>query len=151
MIPPAHPVWYLRGEINRKMKKSFKVTAWAYITLSVLSLLYVSTLAWLNPKEVMNLVGVTLPNPDSISSIRGVYGGAGLTLIVIFVYFTRLDLTVAVLFLTLFWGLYAVSRAVTAVIDGPLGEFGSSWFRIESAFCIAGLIFLLLRYVKRSG
>src|SRR5690606_24998081 len=131
------------------MKRSIKITALVYITLSLLSLCYVSVLAWINPREVMSLVDVSLPNPDSIISIRGVYGGVGLTLMIIFIYFIWMRLHTAVLFLTLFWGFYTLSRVITVWVDGPLGEFGNNWMRVESTFCITGLVLLLLCYVRR--
>lgn len=116
-----------------------------YTLLSLLSLAYVSIMAWVNPIAVMNLVAVDLPNTDALSSIRGVYGGVGFLLIAVFVYLIRMDLPIAVSFLTLFWGLYAISRMFTTIIDGPLGSFGTHWLFIESSLCIVGLVLVLLR------
>lgn len=51
-----------------------------YMLLSALAILSVSLMAFSNPQSVMDLVQVQLPNPDAFSSIRGAYGGVGLTL-----------------------------------------------------------------------
>lgn len=133
------------------MNKFIKIGSIGYAALSILSLLYVSLLAWVDPKDVMKLVDVTLPNTDSISSIRGVYGGVGISLVVMVSYFTKRDLVTAVSFLTLFWGLYATSRIITIFVDGPLGEFGNTWVWIESVYCIVGIVLLLLSVSRRPG
>ncbi|MGD1847560.1 MAG: DUF4345 family protein, partial [Salibacteraceae bacterium] len=39
-------------------------------------------------------------------------------------------------FLILFWGAYAISRLITLIADGPLGDFGSQWLLMESVFCV---------------
>ncbi len=133
------------------MNTFFRIGGISYAALSILSLLYVSSLAWIDPIAVMKLVDVTLPNTDSISSIRGVYGGVGLSLIAMISYLTKKHLVMAVSFLTLFWGLYAVSRIITIVMDGPLGEFGRTWVRIESVCCIVGIVLLFSYFRTRPG
>lgn len=123
------------------MKKTFLYCSYFFISLSILSLLYVSILAWINPKEVMSLVQTSLTNNDAISSIRGVYGGAGLMVVVLLIYGTIKSIKTTLLFLGVFWFLYAISRLLTILVDGPLGDFGNNWMMIESIF---GLISILL-------
>ncbi len=130
------------------MKLPFFPLAYLYIGLSLMSLLYIVTLAWYNPNLIMAMVDVELSNTDSVSSIRGVYGSVGLTLIAMFAYLTRTNLGAVLFFLTLFWGLYALSRIITEFVDGPLGDFGNNWIRIESAFCFSGALLLLLKHRK---
>ncbi len=110
-----------------------------FLGISILGLLSVSLLSLYHPQGTMDLVNVKLDNNDAISSIRGVYGGVGVTLITGLVYliFTRIEL--AIRFLTLFWGTYALSRLITILVNGPLGAFGNQWIMIESVLCFAGL------------
>ena len=96
----------------------------------------------------MDLVGVTLPNTDAVSSIRGIYGGAGLTIVIMLVYLSQKNIREALGFLVLLWGFYAISRAITQINEGPLGAFGSQWIVIESLFCGIALI-LLLGYQRK--
>lgn len=112
-----------------------------FITLCALSLLSVSLMAFRNPQSVMDLVSVSLTNTDACSSIRGVYGGAGMAMVVLLVYLLRYNHHIALLFLTLLWGLYALSRLITILAEGPLGDFGSQWIITET---ILGLIALVL-------
>ncbi|HEU5291021.1 MAG TPA: DUF4345 domain-containing protein [Cyclobacteriaceae bacterium] len=114
-----------------------------FIFLSAISLAYVAVMAIINPQAVMDLVGVKLPNNDSISSIRGIYGGVGITLVAMLCYLAFYQTTNGLIFLTIFWGSYVVSRIVTRVIDGPLGEFGTNWLVIESCFCLIGVLLLI--------
>jgi nitrate reductase gamma subunit len=51
-----------------------------YLGVSLLSLLSVSMMALFDPQSVMDLVDVQLGNTDALSSIRGVYGGVGITI-----------------------------------------------------------------------
>ncbi|MBO9632865.1 MAG: DUF4345 domain-containing protein [Chitinophagaceae bacterium] len=110
-----------------------------FIILSALSLLYVTVLAFFDPRAVMQLVGVTLPNNDAISSIRGVYGGVGLTIVLLLVRCVIRDISLGLLFLCFLWGLYAISRLITSFHEGPLGAFGSQWLMIESIFFLIAL------------
>jgi uncharacterized membrane protein len=75
-----------------------------------------------------------------------VYGGVGLTLVISLIYLMLKDVQKGLAFLCLLWGLYAVSRIITAFADGALGAFGSQWLIIEASFfCIAALLFALRR------
>lgn len=107
-----------------------------FILLSVFSLLSVSLMAFVNPQSVMDLVGVRLPNTDAASSIRGVYGGVGMTLVISLLYLLRTNVRQALGLLTLLWGFYALSRAVTIGVEGPLGAFGTQWLVIETCLLL---------------
>jgi len=113
-----------------------------FILISTISLAYVAVMAIISPQAVMDLVGVKLPNNDSISSIRGIYGGVGITLVLMLFYMAFNQTASGLSFLTIFWGAYAFSRIVTWVVDGPLGDFGTKWLIIESCLCLIG-VFLL--------
>lgn len=100
----------------------------------------------INPQNTMDLVNVSLDNNDAISSIRGIFGGVGITIsasiLLLFLKKKYLDI---LLFLTIFWGLYALSRLITILVDGKLGDFGNQWIVIESVLFIFGLsLFMLL-------
>lgn len=92
----------------------------------------------------MKLVSTTLPNNDAISSIRGVYGGVGLVIAVTLIYLLRRNVKYGLIFLTLFWFSYALSRLITIAVDGPLGAFGTQWLTIESVLGVLGLVLVLL-------
>jgi len=110
-----------------------------------LSLLYIAVLAWVDPKAVMAFVGVELHNNDALSSIRGVYGGVGIFLVVVSVIISVKNLQNGLLFFTTFWWMYAISRILTLWIDGPLGEFGGTWLKIELTFGLLALVLYLLQ------
>ncbi|RIW15769.1 DUF4345 domain-containing protein [Algoriphagus lacus] len=121
-----------------------KVNRWVlftriYIGFSILSLLSVSIMALFDPQSVMDLVGVKLENTDALSSIRGVYGGVGITICLSLVYLLILYPEKGAAFLSIFWGAYAFSRLITLVSDGPLGDFGTQWLLIESFLALVGL------------
>lgn len=121
-----------------------KITAHLFIAISILGLAYVSLLAWWNPQDVMTLVGVTLPNTDALSSIRGIYGGAGTFVLGVMVYTWKHALKKTLLLLAAFWLLYAAARLITWQVDGELGDFGTKWLCIEAtlgslALLLAGL------------
>ncbi|MCE7863426.1 MAG: DUF4345 domain-containing protein [Bacteroidetes bacterium CHB5] len=124
--------------------KVLNLSSKGFILISAFSLAYVAVLAIINPQAVMDLVNVTLPNTDSISSIRGVYGGVGITLVFTLLYLAINKTTSGVSFLTIFWGSYALSRVITWIVNGPLGEFGTNWLFIESCFCITGAVLLII-------
>lgn len=111
----------------------------AYLGFSLASILSVSINGLLDPQGVMDLVQVTLPNTDAISSIRGVYGGVGFTVCMCILYLFLHNLEKGVVLLTVFWGSYAISRLITLLSDGPLGTFGQQWLMIESILCLLGL------------
>jgi hypothetical protein len=93
----------------------------------------------------MDLVQVQLNNTDALSSIRGVYGGVGLTLVISLIYLMLKDVQKGLAFLCLLWGLYAVSRIITIVAEGALGAFGSQWLFIESVFFGIAIVLFFLR------
>jgi len=121
----------------------YTILAKGFIGLSALSLVYVAFLALLNPQAVMDLVKVKLENTDAISSIRGIYGGVGITLVVALAYLGLYEVQKGLAFLSMFWGSYAISRIITQFTDGTLGDFGTNWLWIESIFCLIGLSLLI--------
>ncbi|GAB3743586.1 hypothetical protein GCM10028816_54000 [Spirosoma lituiforme] len=123
---------------NMQQQRIVKRASQGFILLSALSLLSVSLMAFSNPQSVMDLVQVQLTNTDAFSSIRGVYGGVGLTLFIALLYLLVRDIRKGLVFLSLLWGFYALSRTITLFVEGPLGAFGRQWLVIETLFfCIA--------------
>lgn len=110
------------------------------MSISILGILSVSLMAFQSPQAVMDLVKVKLDNTDALSSIRGIYGGVGIPIIFIMIYLWRNNMRIGMLFLGLFWGSYAISRALTIMIDGPLGAFGTQWIYTESILAILAFI-----------
>jgi hypothetical protein len=132
-------------------QKWINIASKGFILLSAISLLSVSLMAFSNPQSVMDLVQVQLTTTDALSSIRGVYGGVGLTLVISLLYLLRSDVQKGLLFLCLLWGLYAASRIITIVADGTLGAFGQQWLVIESVFfCIAVTLVVLQKKYSTS-
>ena len=115
-----------------------------YVGTSILGLASVSILSLIDPQSTMDLVNVKLDNTDAISSIRGIYGGVGISIISGLSYLLMTKIILAIRFLTMFWFSYASSRLITIIVDGPLGDFGNQWISIESAFGILGLILLII-------
>jgi hypothetical protein len=134
------------------MKNQFLLRAASlfFVGISAISILIVSVMAFVNPQSVMDLVHVRLSNTDAASSIRGIYGGAGLAIVLMLVYLSRKDVREALGFLALLWGLYAISRGITQLAEGPLGPFGTQWVVIESLFCGIAMLLLLLHHRKVS-
>jgi Domain of unknown function (DUF4345) len=130
-----------------KKEKLVRGASIAFISFSAFCLLMVSLMAFANPQSVMDLVSVKLTTTDSFSSIRGVYGGVGLSMVVSLIYLMKSRVEEALMFLTVFWGLYAISRAITILVEGPLGEFGMQWIVLESVFC--GIALVLLSSYKK--
>ena len=130
-----------------KKEKLVRMASIAFILFSAFCLLMVSLMAFANPQSVMDLVSVKLSNTDAFSSIRGIYGGVGLTIVISLIYMMRKHIKEALLFLTLLWGLYAVSRLITILVEGPLGNFGTQWIVTESVLC--GIAILLLESYKK--
>lgn len=126
------------------MKKTTFVplAAKGFILLSALSFLSVSIMAWANPQAVMDLVNVQLGNTDALSSIRGVYGGVGLSLFVVLIYLMLRQPVNGLRFLGLLWGFYALSRITTLLHDGALGDFGTRWLTIETVFFTLAIVLL---------
>lgn len=123
--------------------KANKLLQWSstgYVLFSAFSVLSVSVMALFSPQAVMDLVATNLPNNDAISSIRGVYGGVGLTFVLCMLYTLRRNRSESLALLAIFWGLYAVSRILTILADGSLGAFGNQWLVIEIVFCLSALV-----------
>lgn len=127
-----------------KNQKFIRIASRAFIVFSILSLSAVSLLSLYDPQATMDLVQVQLGNTDAASSIRGVYGGVGLSICAALVYLLLRDNRLGLIFLTLFWGMYALSRLITIFADGALGAFGTQWILTESILCATGLLLLLL-------
>lgn len=134
-----------------KSNRIINVSSVVLILFSALSLLYVSVLAIMNPQAVMDLVQVTLPNNDAYSSIRGVYGGVGLTIVISLIYLAFKDAEKGLVFLVMLWGFYALSRLLTMVAEGALGSFGKQWLTIESVLCLLALVLLTLRRTRQKA
>ena len=125
------------------------IAAWTLIVISAISMGMVSAMAFLDPQSVMDLVQVELANTDAYSSIRGVYGGVGVTLLVVLLVLARRDRSEAMGFLGLLWGMYALSRVMTIAMEGALGAFGSRWILIETVLCAASFaVYIALRQRK---
>jgi nitrate reductase gamma subunit len=130
-----------------KKEKLVRVATISFIVFSAFCLLMVSLMAFLNPQSVMDLVSVKLTNTDAYSSIRGIYGGVGMTIVISLLYLIRNHVKEALLFLILLWGLYAFSRLITILVEGPLGQFGNQWIITETLFCAIAIV--LLRFNKK--
>ncbi len=128
------------------MKRNIlKFSSKGLILFSALSIAMVSAMAFDDPQAVMNLVGVQLPNNDAYSSIRGVYGGVGLTIFITLIYLAIKDYKKGLVFTSVLWGSYALSRLLTIAVEGSLGAFGNQWLMIESVLCLSSLILLALQ------
>lgn len=127
------------------LKKILQVLSVIIIGLTASGILMVSGMAFINPQSVMDLVGVTLPNSDAFSSIRGVYGGAGMTICIALIYLAIRNQKQGLAFVSLLCGFYAFSRIITIAVDGNLGEFGHQWLKIETTMCLLALLLLIIR------
>ncbi len=136
--------WRTKIHFMKAKSKGLIYLSKGFIVLSALSLLSVSIMAFMHPESVMDLVQVTLPNTDAISSIRGVYGGVGLTIVVFLLRCLKGQEKMGLQFLCFLWGLYALSRIITIVSEGRLGAFGTQWLVIESVFFGVALVLYLL-------
>lgn len=125
-------------------KKVISISSKIFIGFSILSVGYVSILSLINPIATMELVNTPLPNNDAISSIRGIFGGVGFVITISLVFLLLKDFAKGLAFLVLFWGAYVVSRIITIMVDGPLGDFGNQWLTIESVLLIIGAILFVL-------
>jgi hypothetical protein len=126
-----------------KKQKTVMLAAKGFILLSALSLLSVSLMAFASMQAVMDLVHVKLENTDAFSSIRGVYGGVGMTLFLSLIYLMLKDPRKGLAFLSLLWGFYALSRIITSFTEGALGDFGTQWLITESVFFLISITLLL--------
>lgn len=120
-----------------------KFSSKGLILFSGLSIVMVSAMAINDPQAVMDLVSVKLTNTDAYSSIRGVYGGVGLTIFATLLYLALKDYQKGLVFTSLLWGSYALSRVLTISMEGSLGAFGNQWLVIESVLCSLSLLLLL--------
>ncbi|WP_460634448.1 DUF4345 domain-containing protein [Larkinella harenae] len=125
-----------------KTKKLLQWAAQGFIVISALALLSVSFMAFSNPQSVMDLVQVQLNNTDAFSSIRGVYGGVGFTIAISLFYLMVKDINKGLAFLSLLWGFYALSRAITIFVEGSLGAFGQQWIITESILFVLAVALL---------
>lgn len=132
-----------------KTNRVLTIASRSYIVFSALSLLYVSIMAFISPQMVMQLVNVELNNNDALSSIRGVYGGVGLTIFISLVYMVIHAIEKGIQFLCMLWGAYALSRVMTIFLEGPLNDFGSQWLVIELVLFIAGITLLVFIRSKK--
>ncbi len=128
-----------------KKEKVIRVLSGVFIGFSALSLLSVSVMAFANPQSVMDLVAVKLENNDAYSFIRGVYGGVGLTIVISLFYLLRKHAQIALGFLVMLWGFYAISRMITVFSEGALGAFGTQWMITETVFCLIAVSLFFLR------
>lgn len=119
-----------------------KRTAQGFIIISALALFSISITALYDPQSVMDLVDVKLTNNDAFSSIRGIYGGAGMSLVFCLIYLVFRGIIEGLAFLSLLWGFYALSRIITIFSEGALGAFGRQWLLIESALFLIALALL---------
>jgi hypothetical protein len=120
-----------------------KFSSKGLILFSGLSIVMVSAMAINDPQAVMDLVSVKLTNTDAYSSIRGVYGGVGLTLFATLLYLAIMDYKKGLVFTSLLWGSYAASRLLTIGMEGSLGAFGNQWLVIESVLCTLSILLLV--------
>jgi Domain of unknown function (DUF4345) len=134
-----------------KKNKVLSFAISAFIGFSAFAIIMVSAMAFLNPQQVMDLVQVKLTNTDAYSSIRGVYGGVGLTIFIALIYLMIKDHTRGLIFTAILWGLYAGSRLITIASEGPLGDFGTQWLLIESVLCVLALVLLGMKLRVRSN
>lgn len=134
-----------------KNQKFSRIANRIFIIFSILCLAAVSILSLISPQATMDLVHVQLGNTDAASSIRGVYGGVGISITAALIYLLIRNSRLGVAFLTLFWGMYALSRLITIFADGALGAFGTQWILTESLLCATGIILLLLSTRKASA
>lgn len=132
-----------------KTNRVLTIASRSYIVFSALSLLYVSIMAFISPQMVMQLVNVELNNNDALSSIRGVYGGVGLTIFISLGYMVIHAIEKGIQFLCMLWGAYALSRVMTIFLEGPLNDFGSQWLVIELVLFITGITLLVFIRSKK--
>ena len=126
-----------------KAQKVIQISSKVFIGFSIFSIGYVSILSLINPIATMELVNTTLTNTDAISSIRGIYGGVGLAITISLIYLIVKNYQMGLSFLILFWGAYAISRIITQLVDGPLGDFGNQWLVIESVLFVLATALLI--------
>lgn len=134
-----------KTKLTMNLKKILQVLSVIVIGITAFGIAMVSAMAFINPQSVMDLVGVQLPNTDAFSSIRGVYGGAGMTIFIALVYLAIKNQKLGLAFVSLLCGFYAFSRLITIAVEGNLGAFGQQWLVIESSMCLFALLLLFVR------
>ncbi|WP_245598509.1 DUF4345 domain-containing protein [Sporocytophaga myxococcoides] len=130
------------GQQTTIMNRFINYSGIFIICLTALGILMVSIMAFSNPQAVMDLVQVKLHNNDAYSSIRGVYGGAGMTIFITLTYLLFKNRLQGLAFVALLCGSYSLSRIITIFSEGALGSFGTNWMFIEGVLCIAALALL---------
>jgi len=130
-------------------QRKIQIVGKVFTGFSALSLLSVSIMAFLSPQSVMDLVQVKLTNTDAYSSIRGVYGGVGLCLVIHLIFLLAKNIKMALGVLCMLWGFYAISRAITILAEGPLGSFGTQWIITESVLFIISFVLFVLTEPKQ--
>ncbi|MBJ7428554.1 MAG: DUF4345 domain-containing protein [Bacteroidia bacterium] len=130
-------------------QRKIQIAGKVFTGFSALSLLSVSIMAFLSPQSVMDLVQVKLTNNDAYSSIRGVYGGVGLCLVIHLIFLLAKNIKMALGVLCMLWGFYAISRAITILAEGPLGSFGTQWIITESVLFIISFVLFVLTEPKQ--
>ena len=122
-----------------KTQKIISLAAGTFIGFSAFAIIMVSIMAFSDPQAVMDLVQVKLTNNDAYSSIRGVYGGVGLTIFFTFVYLGFRDQTKGLLFAAVLWGLYAVSTDRHYFPRRTTGRFWQSMVNNRKWFMYRGV------------
>ena len=123
--------------------KTVRQLSKAFIVLSALALCLVSLMAFYDPQLVMNPVQIKLSNNDAYSAIRGIYGGAGASIVLLLIYLLICHVRLGLGFLCALWGFHTLSRLITIAVQGPLGRFGIIWLMIEFLlFSIALTLYL---------
>lgn len=87
-----------------KKQKLLRVSSVILVLFSAFASFMVSVMAMVDPQGVMDLVQVKLSNNDAYSSIRGVYGGVGITLVCLLIYLAVRHVKLGVAFIALFVG-----------------------------------------------
>lgn len=131
------------GQQTKIMNRFINYSGVFIICLTALGILMVSVMAFSDPQSVMDLVQVKLPNNDAYSSIRGVYGGAGMTIFITLIYLLFKNKLQGLAFVALLCGFYSLSRIITVFSEGALGSFGTNWMVIEGVLCTTALALLL--------
>ena len=119
--------------------KTVRAFSKVFIVCSALAFCSVSLTAFYDPQLVMNTVQVKLPNNDAYSSIRGIYCGAGGSIVLMLIYLVICHVRLGLGFLCALWGFHTISRLITIAAQGPLSQFGTSWLLIESFLFIISL------------
>nr|WP_287937155.1 DUF4345 domain-containing protein [Algoriphagus sp.] len=130
-----------------KSKQILKKPTQGYVIFSLLIIAYVSLIALLSPRQIMEMMQINLENNDAISSVRGVYGGLGLAITSILIYLLFNHPDWAFRFLVMYWGGHTLSRIITIVADGELGNFGTYWLLIEGLFFISGMAIFCIKKI----